>query len=243
MSNSVIRINGKIDKLLKVQEDGPTIILFKSEDDSLFKLKSSIIMVEVTRRQWQKFKDHPNVLELYFTITGKFEIRKKDDKPFLYVKSISIERLKAKGQKNKLQEFENVNKEYERQIEIDKREMKEIEEKRRIQRKKELEDQKEDKFWYEKIEENKFIEIDISKVKLTNEIHLNSIVPIYNIKRINRIKRVSPIAVRQIDSSEEYELITGLKSFILAKLLSLKVKAYITDLDRDTFKEKYSLEK
>ena len=99
MSNSVIKINGKIDKLLKVLEDGSVIILFKNEDDSLFKLKSSLIMVEVTRRQWQKFKEHPNALEIYFTIIGKFEIRKKDDKPFLYVKSISIDRLKAKGQK------------------------------------------------------------------------------------------------------------------------------------------------
>ena len=245
MSVAVIKINGKIDKLLKVQENGPTIILFKIEDDNVLNLKASIVMVEVTRRQWQRYKDHPDVLQLYFTIVGRFEIRKKNEKPYLYVKSISINRLRAKGQKDKIQEFENINKEYERQIGIDEREMKELqelEEKKKLKIKKKLEDQKEDKFWYKKIEENQFIDVDISKVKLTSEVHLNSIVPIYNIKRINRIQRVSPIAIKKIDGCEEYELITGLRSFILAKLLSLKVKAYVTDLDRDAFKEKYSLE-
>lgn len=243
MSYSLIKINGKIDKVLKVEEDGPTIVLFKNEEDSVLNLNSSILMVEITKRQWKKFKDIQNVLDLFFTVTGRFEIRKKNDKPYLYIKATSIDKLKSKSKKAVIEKFEKTSENYINEIQVQEREDKEIELKNEAIRKKKLEDQREDKFWFKKIEASQFVEIDISKVKLINKIHLNSIVPIQNIKRVNKTKRVNPIAVKIIDNSEEYELITGLRSFILAKLLSLKVKAYITDLDRDTFKEKYSLEK
>ncbi len=230
MSKSIIKINGKIDKILKTNEDGSIMALFKNENTDVFNLKSSIIMVEITKKQWGKFKDNPNVLDLYFTINGWFEIRTKNEKPYLYVKSNSIIRLKAKGKKSKIEEINKMNEIYQNEIEQEKKDI-------------EIQRQKEGNFWFKKIEEEEFIKMDINKVKLTSPTHLNSILPVYNIKRFKEINTLYPIAIKEIPDSEEYELITGLRSFIAAKLLSLKVNAYITNLDRETFKEKYSLEK
>lgn len=102
---------------------------------------------------------------------------------------------------------------------------------------KEIKENKE--HWQNLIPKEEFRVVDINKVKLVEETHLSSRVSIFNIKGY-RNKELYPIAVRENDKGE-YELVAGLRSFIIAKLLSLNVQAYITDLDRKTFKEKYSL--
>lgn len=102
---------------------------------------------------------------------------------------------------------------------------------------KEIKENKE--HWQNLIPKEEFKVVDINKVKLVEETHLSSRVSIFNIKGY-RNKELYPIAVRENDKGE-YELVAGLRSFIIAKLLSLNVQAYITDLDRKTFKEKYSL--
>lgn len=229
MSSAVIKINGKIDKLFRIEENGPAILLFKGENGPTLDLKSVIIMVEVSKRQWRPFKDHPDLLELYFTCIGKFELRKKQEKPYLYVKSVSFKRLRAKGQKAKVEELEKIDKKYDEEIELEKKELEELK-------------QNEDKFWFKKIEETKFKEVNINKVKLVEKIHLNSRVSIFNIRNMSKCEELTPIAVRENEKGE-YELVTGLRSFIIGKLFSINTKAYITDLDRKTFKQKYSLEK
>jgi len=103
---------------------------------------------------------------------------------------------------------------------------------------KEIKENKE--HWQNLIPKEEFKIVDINKVKLVEETHLSSRISIFNIKRYRNYKELYPIAVRENDKGE-YELVAGLRSFIIAKLLSLNVQAYITDLDRKTFKEKYSL--
>ena len=228
MVSAVIRINGTIDKLLKVEENSPATVLFKCEDDANLNIKSVVIMVEISKRQWRTFKDNPNVLDLYFTCIGKFEIRKKNDKPYLYVKSVSLKRLKAKGQKAKIEEIEKISKKYEEEIKMEEKEIDELK-------------KKEDRFWFKKIDKNEFQEVDINKVKLVEETHLSSRVSMFNIRNMSEYGELTPIAVRENEKGE-YELVAGLKTFIVGKLFSRNVKAYVTTLSRNEFKEKHSLE-
>ena len=97
--------------------------------------------------------------------------------------------------------------------------------------------------WYDLIPKEHFKEVDINKVKIGEEVHLNGKVSIFNMKRYqkNKNKPIHPIAVRENENGE-YELVAGIKSFIIAKLFSRNVKAYVTNLSRDEFKEKYSLD-
>ena len=96
--------------------------------------------------------------------------------------------------------------------------------------------------WYKRIPLEEFKEIDISNVKLVEEVHVNAIISIFNLKKYkNKYKQLPPIAVRENDNGE-YELVSGVRAFIVAKIFSRNVRAYITTLSREEFKEKYSLE-
>ncbi|MBY6916074.1 hypothetical protein [Clostridium botulinum] len=221
MSKSIIKINGKIDKILKTNKDGSIVVLFKNENNDVFNLKSSIIMVEITKRQWRNFKNLPNILDLCFDIYGKFEIRTiREKKTYIYVKSVNIKKLSLKEQKQTLDHDIKISENYKQDIYLQQRDY--------------------DNMWFKRLEEIEFQEVDINKVKLVEETHLNSRVSIFNIKNMSKYKDLTPIAVRENEKGD-YELIAGLKTFIVAKLFSRNVKAYITDLNREAFKEKYSL--
>ena len=84
--------------------------------------------------------------------------------------------------------------------------------------------------------------MDINKVKLIEEIHKSAIFPIFNIKKMSEYEELAPIAVRPLGNGE-YGLVTGLRTFIIGKLFSRNLKVYVTELSREEFKEKYSLEK
>lgn len=222
MSKTILRIRGKIDKILKTDVQGSTIVLFKNENEIAFNLKNSIIMVEISKCQWKSIEANTNLLDLYLDITGKFEIRAtKENKPYLYVKSVACKKLKVKAQEDIIRHLNKMSENYEREIKTQKRHY--------------------DNIWFKNIDENEFQEIDINKVKLVEEIHLNSKISVFNIKKYNNYNDLSPISVRENDNGE-YELVTGIRSFIVAKLLSRKVRAYTTTLSRNEFKEKYLLE-
>lgn len=93
--------------------------------------------------------------------------------------------------------------------------------------------------WQSLIPEEEFIEVDINKVRLVEEIHLSSRVSIFNIRRY---REAPPIAVRENENGE-YELVAGIRGFIIGKLFSRNVRAYITTLSREEFKKKYYLDK
>ncbi|KAI3350849.1 hypothetical protein FDB30_04090 [Clostridium botulinum] len=221
MSKSIIKINGKIDKILKTNKDGSAVVLFKNENEDIFNLQSSIIMVEITKRQWRNFKNLPDILDLYLNIYGKFEIRTlKENKTYIYVKSIAIKKVGLKEQKQILDHDDKIDKHYKQDVYFQQRDY--------------------DNMWFKRLEEIEFQDVDINNVKLVEKTHLNSRISIFNIKNMSNYKDLTPIAIRKNEEGT-YELIAGLKTFIVAKLFSRNVKAYITDLDRESFKEKYSL--
>ena len=96
--------------------------------------------------------------------------------------------------------------------------------------------------WARKIDHEEFKEIDINRVRLVEDVHLSSRISIFNLKWYRRHKRVPVIAVREsVDGW--YDLVVGLRGYIIGKLFCTNPKAYITTLSREEFKEKYELEK
>lgn len=210
MNMASIKILGTIDKIFKENENGSAVVLFKTVQPAKIKLSDSIIMVEVSKKQWSRLVNVSEKTKETISVVGDFEIRLKSGKPFIYLIAQVFERVKS----THVQAMEN----------------------KLIQKSDKYEE------WFFQIPEDQFKEIDINKVILIDEIHLNSMVESFNIKKYRKYKELSPIAVNENENGE-YELITGMKSFIAGKLLSRNIKAYVTDLTRDEFKEKYSLEK
>jgi len=211
MGKGFVRVKGSFDKILDRAEDGSVRVLMKNEDTNN-RLKSSVVMIRFTKKQWEKLKDIKTPLEEeLFLVEGNFETRiNKKYKPFLYVECSQLSRKKrTKGRKGgskmipyELNSFEGN--------------------------------------WFNKVPSEELIEIDITKVKLSEEIHLNAIIDNFNIKEMLEMSEFRPIAVRKCDCT--YTLISGLRTYIVAKLFSRNIKAYITDLDIHEFREKYLLE-
>lgn len=91
------------------------------------------------------------------------------------------------------------------------------------------------KKWYEEIEIEKFIDIDVNKIELINEIFYHGKAVIH-LNTLNNENRNDYVVIKLIDN-EKYELVMGIKAYIRAKVLNKKVKAIITDLDRESFIE------
>ena len=92
--------------------------------------------------------------------------------------------------------------------------------------------------WARKIDHEEFKEIDINRVRLVEDVHLSSRISIFNLKWYRRHKRVPVIAVRESEDGW-YDLVVGLRGYIIGKLFCTNPKAYITTLSREEFKEKY----
>lgn len=118
-----------------------------------------------------------------------------------------------------------------------------VEEVKKIKNKKaildELEKQKEQEKiipWYEKLNENDFEDVDIDKIKLVEDIHLNKPFMV----RIN-IDKENPIAIK-LNEVGEYVLVVGVSAYINAKVKGEKtIKSYKTDLSRSEFIEKFKM--
>ncbi|PPV11992.1 hypothetical protein AWN73_20185 [Clostridium butyricum] len=222
MNLAFIKILGQIDKVLKEDENGSATVLFKIDPESK-NLNTSIAMVEFKKKHWDKIKNSPKDL-LKVTLYGRYDLRLKNNKPFMYVRCESIRKIKQKNIEIETQQLELM-----------------LKDKVKKKKKKKIEKENFNNKWYECIPKEEFTEIDISKVKLVEEIHLEAIIPIFNIKKLSKYEEVNPIAVRRLENGE-YGLVTGVRSFLVGKIFDKNLRAYITDLDRQTFKEKYSLE-
>jgi len=207
MSNSSIKIKGSFKRIFDSDEDGTIRVLMKNEVRST-KLKSSIVMIKFTKRQWNKLKDLENILEETFQIKGEVQACvNKMNKPYLYVQCSQL------AQEKRLNRIKST--------------------KRMIPFNFDIVTVK----WFKEISNIDLVEIDINKVKLNEEMHLNAIVNNFNIKEMVNKKELNPIAVKVY--GDGYTLISGLRTYIVAKLLSIKVKAYITELDIEDFRDKY----
>lgn len=103
----------------------------------------------------------------------------------------------------------------------------------KVKEKKKLKNKKQEKLdWLGKIpnvEEN-LVELDPKKVRFMDDIHKQkTIIDIGSVKD----DYVPILAVNPIEGTDEYSLVFGFRGLILAKMLDLKVRAYITDCNRE----------
>ena len=223
MNLAFIQVLGQIDKVLSENENGGATVLFKIEPESK-NLNTSIVMVEFKKKHWDKIKNsHLDLITI--RLHGRYELRLKNGKPFIYVKCETIRKIKQKNIELEQQHVEA-----------------NLKDKPKKKKSKKVINENFNRCWYGLISKEEFDDIDISKVKLVEEIHLKAVIPIFNLKRMREYKELSPISIRKLDDGE-YGLVTGLRTFIVAKLFNRHVKAYVTDLSREEFKEKYRLEK
>lgn len=86
--------------------------------------------------------------------------------------------------------------------------------------------------WISKIpnaQEN-LVELDPQKIKFVDEIHKHkAMIDIGGVKE----NYVPKLAVNPIEGTDEYALVFGFRGLILAKMLDLKVMAYVTDCNRE----------
>lgn len=105
----------------------------------------------------------------------------------------------------------------------------------KLLRDKQRKEYKENKIkWYQDSNiENLFINIDIDKIELRNEMFFNGKATI-DLKRLHDETKDNHVLIKRIDN-DKYELIMGIAAYLRAKILNKEVKALITDLDRDSF--------
>lgn len=223
MNLAFIQVLGTINKILSENENGGATVLFKIEPENK-NLSASIIMVEFKKKHWDKIKNSPLDL-ITIKLHGRYELRLKNGKPFIYMKCETIRKIKQKNIELEQQQVES-----------------NLKDKPKKKKSKKVINENFNGHWYELISEEEFKDIDISKVKLVEEVHLKAILPIFNLKKMREYEELSPIAVRRLDKGE-YGLVAGLRTYIVAKLFDRHLKAYVTDLSREEFKQKYSLEK
>lgn len=113
---------------------------------------------------------------------------------------------------------------------------KRVEEQERQQREKKEKKAKNELIgWYNEKELEEFIDIDVNKIELVNDI-FNQGKAVIDLKNIKNKDINDYVVIKAIDN-EKYELIMGIKAYIRAKVLNKTVKALITELDRESFIE------
>lgn len=93
--------------------------------------------------------------------------------------------------------------------------------------------------WYDNLNKE-FIDIDINKIELKNEIFTKG-KSVIDLKKLHEGVE-NHVLVRPIDE-EKYELVMGISAYLRARILNTSVKAMVTSLDRDTFIEQLNKNK
>lgn len=167
----------------------------------------SIIYLELSNEHYEYINSF-NYKELLFNLKGSFQIRKnKKDMPFMFFKVTSI--INTEERKERLKQrtlIEN-----------------------RKKNKKKVQDFKIHN-WIDYVPEIKedSIEMKMDKIKIINKIHNNK--AIVDLKRKNTL-----VVVKEIENTDEYELLIGYGTFVKCKILDLPANVYITDKTRNEF--------
>ncbi|WWU66881.1 hypothetical protein QJR26_19105 (plasmid) [Clostridium baratii] len=200
---------------------------FKEKDNDIFQtlVKANvndvmnIFLLEINKKQYDylvrfDYKDEDSEL---FDIGGYIEVKKnKKDIPFLLIKATEVKLSRKRRKKTK----------------------KNIEQKK----KKENEANKEKQFTFSKWEEKiKLLNLDTKvldsrKIKLVDEEHLKNVRIDFSknyIRNKELIALVSPI-----ENSDEYKLVIGWKSLIMAKIFDKEIFCYLTDESKKEIKDK-----
>ena len=87
--------------------------------------------------------------------------------------------------------------------------------------------------WYENLDN--FIDLDTSKIELSNEVFKKGNVNL-DLRRLHDETKNNHVVVKKI-SEDKYELVMGIAAYCRSKILDKTVKALVTDLTRKEFVE------
>ena len=87
--------------------------------------------------------------------------------------------------------------------------------------------------WYENLDN--FIDLDTSKIELSNEVFKKGNVNL-DLRRLHDETKNNHVVVKKI-SADKYELVMGIAAYCRSKILDKTVKALVTDLTRKEFVE------
>lgn len=214
----MIILRGKINKEPRFNEDGTVDLVLTNRKTK--KMGVSNFVIRLTEEQY-KSQVQPRIqsdTEICFQGLVKAAVTKKGI-PYILVSCSNI--LTSKADKSSI----------DKEVEMSKpKRQKEntFKEKSRQSKNK----------WYKMVEEDEFINIEVSKIKLVDPIHMK--LCNLNINLLgNDINK--PVAVRENEEGI-YELIVGVKSYIKAKILDIgMIKAYKTDLGREDFIREFKI--
>lgn len=220
-----VHINGIIEKEVKHNEDKTVDMIITTEPDEfaredLKKRGNSIALVRFTETQWKQNKKKFNVGS-HVEIIGQYKVAvNKKGTPYVYVAPDNIFKFQQDAtNKSKNRVIRNT---FEGQFP------------------KKENDRPQYKDWRYEIPDEKYVKIPASKVILNQEVHLNGSIHYINVEK-NRNLDNYKIVVRKLED-EKYELIAGIKVFIVGKMLDKEFDCYITELSNEEFVKPYKID-
>lgn len=258
----------EIDKTkLDIKDDGTSRIIVKSE--VLEEMAQSILVLDFNQKHTQFIKN-TNLDDKILFIQGNYQaLKNKKEIPFVNVKvyKISVNKktkaLEITKLRNRLitefrnSDLKNLQEKY-KELHMDEeiiklreaietKDMLKLKEKmlkqeltiKQIEAKKLRTGNSGNIKWYDNLNKE-FIDIDINKIELKNEIFTKG-KSVIDLKKLHEGVE-NHVLVRPIDE-EKYELVMGISAYLRARILNTNVKAMVTYLDRDTFIEQLNKNK
>lgn len=258
----------EIDKTkLDIKDDGTSRIIVKSE--VLEEMAQSILVLDFNQKHTQFIKN-TNLDDKILFIQGNYQaLKNKKEIPFVNVKvyKISVNKktkaLEITKLRNRLitefrnSDLKNLQEKY-KELHMDEeiiklreaietKDMLKLKEKmlkqeltiKQIEAKKLRTGNSGNIKWYDNLNKE-FIDIDINKIELKNEIFTKG-KSVIDLKKLHEGVE-NHVLVRPIDE-EKYELVMGISAYLRARILNTNVKAMVTSLDRDTFIEQLNKNK
>lgn len=252
---------------LDIKDDGTSRIVVKSE--LLEGMVSSVLVLDFNQKHTQFIKN-TNLEDKILFIQGNYQVLKnKKEIPFLNVKvyKVSVNKKEkaleiAKLRNRLIAEFRNSDlknlQEKYKELHIDEeiiklRESIETKDILKLKEKtlkqeltiKQIENKKlrggssSNIKWYDNLNDE-FIDIDIKKIELKNEIFTKG-KSVIDLRKLHEGVE-NHVLVKPIDK-EKYELVMGISAYLRARILNTSVKAMVTNLDRDAFIEQLNKDK
>lgn len=252
---------------LDIKDDGTSRIVVKSE--LLEGMVSSVLVLDFNQKHTQFIKD-TNLEDKILFIQGNYQaLKNKKEIPFLNIKvyKVSVNKKEkaleiAKLRNRLITEFRNSDlknlQEKYKELHIDEEIIKlreaietkdilKLKEKnlkqeltiKQIENKKLKGESSSNIKWYDNLNEE-FIDIDINKIELKNEIFTKG-KSVIDLRKLHEGVE-NHVLVKPIDK-EKYELVMGISAYLRARILNTSVKAMVTNLDRDSFIEQLNKDK
>lgn len=223
MVNSRITVVGKLDREIKVNEDGTVDLIVTNELEGnarkdIREFGNSIFLIRLTKSQVDRNIENLKIDNLTIEVRGyvKSKVNKKGV-PYIYISPEYIvfhEDIEDKQQ-------------FMREITSIKKQKSIVDTMRYSQLQSD---------WRIHVNIKELVEIDSADIKIVEEDHLCTKLTWLDLDTAKDIEKNFIVAVRPLQDGT-YALVSGIGRFIVAKVLEKKLNCYITDLTTQAFEE------